>query len=208
MSSVKASAVNKTIIKTSGFGSVCLVWSEGSGGIRVERVLLSLPGYPAEKRAAELYPLCRPCSCESVDALAYAIEAYLEGGEVTFPLRLVDLSGFSPFQQAVLRAQHAIPRGSVSTYGLIAARVGTPGGARAVGRVMAKNPYPLIIPCHRTILSGLHLGYFQSGAKMKRRLLELEGIVFDAKGRMVCGRVHDPLTTGGAKTGFSQRNRS
>jgi methylated-DNA-[protein]-cysteine S-methyltransferase len=193
MSSVKTFPVHKTIIKTAGFGSVGLMWSARNSGIRVERVLLSRPGCPAEKRAAELYPFCRLASCESVDALAYAIEAYLEGREITFPLRLVDLSGFSPFQQAVLRAQHAIPRGSVSTYGLIAARVGVPSGARAVGQVMAKNPYPLIIPCHRAILSSFRLGYFQSGAEMKRRLLEREGIVFDEKGKVVCGRLHYAL---------------
>jgi len=190
MSSVKAFQFNKTIIKNPDFGSVCLIWSVKDDGIRVERVLLSRPGYPAEKRAAELYPFCRPSVCESVDAIVYSIEAYLEGREVTVPLRLVDLSGFSPFQQAVLRAQYAIPRGSVSIYGLVARHVGVAGGARAVGQVMAKNPFPLIIPCHRTILSSLHLGYFQSGAEMKRRLLEREGIVFDEKGKAVCGRVH------------------
>jgi methylated-DNA-[protein]-cysteine S-methyltransferase len=89
-----------------------------------------------------------------------------------------------------LRAEHAIPRGSVSTYGLIAAHVGVPGGARAVGNALAGNPFPLIVPCHRAIRSDLHLGGFQSGAEMKMALLEKEGIKFDSTGRVICKRLH------------------
>jgi methylated-DNA-[protein]-cysteine S-methyltransferase len=68
--------------------------------------------------------------------------------------------------------------------------VGASGGARAVGNVMACNPFPLIIPCHRTILSNLHLGGFQSGADIKRALLEREGIIFDEQGKVICKRLH------------------
>jgi len=89
-----------------------------------------------------------------------------------------------------LLAQHAIPRGKVSTYGLIAVHVGAPGGARAVGNVMAINPYPLIIPCHRTVLSDCRLGGFQSGITMKKALLTQEGVMFDQNGRVVCRQLH------------------
>ena len=89
-----------------------------------------------------------------------------------------------------MRAEHAIPRGSVSTYGLIAAHVGVPGGARAVGNALASNPFPLIVPCHRAIRSDLHIGGFQSGTEMKRALLEKEGIIFDEAGRVICKRLH------------------
>jgi len=132
----------------------------------------------------------RLSSCPEIDRTASSIQAYLEGENIKFSLNLVNLSQCTKFQQSVLRAQHAIPRGIVSTYGLIAEHVGVHGGARAVGNVMAGNPFPLIIPCHRTILSNFHLGGFQSGAKFKRTLLTNEGIIFDENEKVVCRQLH------------------
>lgn len=182
--------MNKKIIKPTPFGSVCIIWSISNKIPRIVHVLLSRPGLSAENHANRLFPDSRISSCKEIDKIATSIQAYLEGENVKFSLKLVDLSGFSKFQQSVLLAQFAIPRGSVSTYGLIAAHVGAPGGARAVGNVMAGNPFPLIIPCHRTIGSGFHLGGFGGGTKMKRVLLEREGIVFDKAGRVICKRLH------------------
>ncbi|MCK4234435.1 MGMT family protein [candidate division WOR-3 bacterium] len=82
------------------------------------------------------------------------------------------------FQQKVLRAEHGIPRGSVSTYQRIAMYLGNPKGARAVGNALANNPFPIIIPCHRAIRSDGTLGGYQGGLEMKRVLLEMEGIDF------------------------------
>ena len=144
----------------------------------------------AEDQASALFPDSRKSTCEEIDKIAYSIKAYLEGEKVKFSLNALDLSQCTKFQQSVLRAQHAIPRGSVSTYGLIAAHVGVPDGARAVGNVMAGNPFPLIVPCHRTICSDLHIGGFQSGTEMKRALLEKEGVIFDKVGRVICKQLH------------------
>ncbi len=181
---------NHKIIKKTPLGSVCIVWSGSQDRPLIVHVLLSKPALSAEKQAAKLFPAARLSSCADIDAMADSIKAYLEGDHVRFSLSLVGLSHFSKFQQSVLRAQHGIPRGSVSTYGLIAAHVGVPGGARAVGNVMAANPFPLIIPCHRTVLSNLHIGGFQSGAKMKRTLLKREGVMFDKAGKVICKRLH------------------
>ena len=82
----------------------------------------------------------------------------------------------SKFQQKVLRAVSGIPRGKVSTYQLIAKQIGKPKAARAVGRALANNPFPLIIPCHRVICSNGSLGGYQGGLKMKLTLLKKEGI--------------------------------
>ena len=76
-----------------------------------------------------------------------------------------------------------IPKGKVSTYGRLAEKSGASKGARAVGNALATNPYPLIIPCHRVIRSDGSLGGFGGGLKMKKELLLMEGITFDAKGR-------------------------
>ncbi|MBC7317034.1 MAG: MGMT family protein, partial [Chloroflexi bacterium] len=97
---------------------------------------------------------------------------------VAFPLDLVAWEGCSPFQKRVLLADYAIPRGQVSTYGLIAAHLGMPNAARAVGRALATNPFPILIPCHRAIRSDRTLGGYQAGLAMKRALLEMEGVRF------------------------------
>jgi O-6-methylguanine DNA methyltransferase len=89
-----------------------------------------------------------------------------------------DLSGFSDFEKGVLSHLRAVPPGRVSTYGNIAAAIGHPGASRAVGGVMAKNPFPIIIPCHRVVKSDLTLGGFSYGPSLKRRLLEAEGVEF------------------------------
>jgi methylated-DNA-[protein]-cysteine S-methyltransferase len=182
--------MNKKIIKPTPFGTVCVIWSESNKKPLVVSVLLSRPGLSAEDQANELFPDSRISSCAEIDKAAVSIKAYLEGENVKFSLKVVDLSLCTKFQRLVLRAQYAIPRGSVSTYGLIATHMGAPGGARAVGNVMATNPFPLIVPCHRTVLSNLHLGGFQSGTGMKRALLEKEGVIFDEAGRVVCKRLH------------------
>jgi len=78
----------------------------------------------------------------------------------------------------------AIPRGAVSTYQRIARHVGRPNGARAVGNALANNPFPVIVPCHRAIRTDRSLGGYQGGFKMKRTLLEMEGIDFDDTGRV------------------------
>jgi methylated-DNA-[protein]-cysteine S-methyltransferase len=182
--------INQKIIKKTPFGPVCVIWSASKDYPRITSIVLSRPGLSDEHRTAKLFPYSRTSSCAEIDAIAASIKAYLEGENIKFSLNLVDLSQCSIFQQSVLRAQHAIPRGSVSSYGLIAAHIGAPDGARAVGNVLAGNPFPLIVPCHRTVLSNFHLGGFQSGAEMKRALLERERVIFDEMGRVVCKRLH------------------
>lgn len=84
--------------------------------------------------------------------------------------------------------EHRIPRGRVSTYGRIAMKLTHPGAARAVGTALAKNPFPLIIPCHRAVKSDGKLGGYAGGLDMKKRLLEMEGIQFDQFDRVVVKR--------------------
>jgi len=68
----------------------------------------------------------------------------------------------------------SIPLGEVRTYKWIAARAGSPKAARAVGQALKRNPYPLIIPCHRVVASGGKIGGYSGGIKTKRMLLDLE----------------------------------
>ena len=87
-----------------------------------------------------------------------------------------DLRGLSEFEQAVLMKALEIPSGEVRPYSWIAKEIGRPGAVRATGSALAKNPVPLLIPCHRVVRSDGHLGqYSLGGPRNKRTLLEAEG---------------------------------
>ncbi len=90
----------------------------------------------------------------------------------------VDLSMVGPFERLVLERLRRIPKGQVRTYGDIAREIGYPGAARAVGNACAKNPVPLLVPCHRVVRSDGGVGGYslRGGAALKRRLLEQEGV--------------------------------
>lgn len=85
----------------------------------------------------------------------------------------LDLDGVPAFHRRVYEAVRAIPAGCTTTYGELAARIGAPGAARAVGQAMAQNPFPLIVPCHRVLSSAGRLGGFSAhgGVVTKMRLL-------------------------------------
>ncbi len=86
----------------------------------------------------------------------------------------VDVSTCSPFAQKVYAELRKVPAGEVLTYGELAERVVSPNAARAVGRAMATNPVPLIVPCHRVVAANGSLGGFSArgGTRLKMKLLE------------------------------------
>jgi methylated-DNA-[protein]-cysteine S-methyltransferase len=90
-------------------------------------------------------------------------------------LRL-DLSGYSEFQRKTLQLCRNIPFGTTLSYGALAARLGSPNAARAVGGCMARNHIPIIIPCHRVVPASGGLGSYSApgGVSMKKRLLNIE----------------------------------
>lgn len=91
----------------------------------------------------------------------------------------LDYDGLTPFQQKVSELVHDIPKGMTETYGSIAARCGSPRGARAVGGVMASNRLCLVVPCHRVLAHDGSLGGFGGGLPQKTQLLRLEGLRID-----------------------------
>ena len=102
------------------------------------------------------------------------IVEYLAGRRRRFTVP-ADLSAAPPFHRKVLAALARVPYGRTVTYGQLAARAGRPRAARAVGQAMARNPVPLLIPCHRVVAGGGGLGGFGGGLDLKRRLLAIEG---------------------------------
>ena len=168
----------------STFGEIGLVRHADGGRSPICRILLPEAGRPMAGRIRELFPDAVPGSGQR-DDICSQISDYLTGDAVDFRLENLDFGSVKRFARRVLLADGEIPRGRVMTYGGLAASVGVAGGARAVGNVMAGNPFPLVIPCHRVVRSGGSLGGFGGGAEMKKGLLRLEGVAFDAQGRVL-----------------------
>ncbi len=125
---------------------------------------LRFPGAPPGELAAPT-PI--------VEKLARELGEYFQGGRTTFDLPLL-LQG-TAFQIAVWEELRKIPYGTAITYGELAATVGRPRSARAVGQAVGANPVPIVIPCHRVLPISGGLGGFGPGTDWKRRLLDLEG---------------------------------
>ncbi len=105
--------------------------------------------------------------------VAERLQRYAQGKAVSFDDVLLDVKG-TPFQMAVWQATRAIPRGQTRTYGQIAAAIGRPGAARAVGAAEGANPVAIIVPCHRVVGANGGLCGFGGGLPLKERLLTLE----------------------------------
>lgn len=113
----------------------------------------------------------------AMDSLRDRLVAYADGQADDFADVLIWSDDWTPFQRLILNRCRQIPHGKTQTYAELAASAGRPGAARAVGRTMATNPIPLVIPCHRVVGSAGDLRGFSAfgGLDAKRRLLETEG---------------------------------
>ena len=115
-------------------------------------------------------------SASSVDATHRQLDEYFAGDRSSFELD-VDLRGAAPFAQQVLGELARVPYGRTTTYGTLAAKVGAPRAARAVGTVMNRNPIPIVLPCHRVVGANGSLTGYAGGLDVKERLLRLEGAI-------------------------------
>jgi methylated-DNA-[protein]-cysteine S-methyltransferase len=134
-------------------------------------VQVALPGQSAPRtaRGSASDPAAEAVARQARDEIL----EYLSGRRRKFTVA-ADSKDLPPFHAKVLRACSRIPYGRTVTYGQLAAQVGRPRGARAVGQAMARNPVPLLVPCHR-VVGGSGLGGYGGGLDLKRRLLALEG---------------------------------
>lgn len=107
------------------------------------------------------------------DSLKRELREYFEGRRRRFSQGIV-FEGGTEFEQAVWRALKEVPYGETRTYKWLAEQVGRPKATRAVGQALAKNPVPIVLPCHRIIESHGDIGGYSSGVNIKRRLLEME----------------------------------
>ena len=113
-------------------------------------------------------------SASTIDAARRQLDEYFAGRRDVFALD-VDLRGAAPFARQVLDELARVPYGQTTTYGTLAARVGAPRAARAVGTVMNRNPIPIVLPCHRVVGASGSLTGYAGGLEVKERLLRLEG---------------------------------
>jgi O-6-methylguanine DNA methyltransferase len=111
----------------------------------------------------------------------------LRGEASDLPAIALDMDGVPEFHRRVYEAARAIPPGSTLSYCDIAKRVGAPGAARAVGQALGRNPFPIVVPCHRVLAAGGKIGGFsaQGGVETKRRMLSIEGARLNAAASLV-----------------------
>ncbi|CEG08297.1 Methylated-DNA--protein-cysteine methyltransferase [Afipia felis] len=164
----------------SGFCGIA--WSESG----VTRFQLPTSNAAATERLL-LRRMARAQAAEPTPEIAGVIETvrrYFEGGEVDFSDLNLDLDGQDDLFKRIYALARRLPWGQTTTYGALAKEIDAdPRLARDVGQAMAKNPIPLIIPCHRVLAAGGKVGGFSApgGAASKVRMLELEGVVMAPK---------------------------
>ena len=158
------------------FGTCAIAWS-GAGLTRVQ--LPETTAGEAESRVQRpgAEPAAMPLPAFAQEAVS-ALRRYFDGAPVSLELLLLDENNVPSFNALIYRALRTVPRGTTVTYGDLAKRVGQSGAARAVGMAMGRNPWPVIVPCHRVLASGKKLGGFSApgGTVTKEKLLGLEGV--------------------------------
>lgn len=123
---------------------------------------------------------CEPTSLASGSEFARAVQSHFEGTDRESYFRQIPLyqGELTDFSRAVYEVARKTPSGRVTTYGELAAELGNPGAARAVGASLGRNPYLLVVPCHRVLGTGGKMGGFSApgGVKTKEIMLALEGV--------------------------------
>ncbi|MCH2115389.1 MAG: methylated-DNA--[protein]-cysteine S-methyltransferase [Pirellulales bacterium] len=169
-----------------------IVFETALGHVALARrggVLVALSfGYPCQQAAGIALLACARlggvdscgvgfcCVEPGEDRLADRIGAYARGEPGMLDDVIIDMRVMTRFQRRVVVACRAIPHGKTCTYGELAEAAGRPAATRAVGTVMARNRFPLVVPCHRVVPAAGGLGRYSAfqGVAMKGRLLELE----------------------------------
>lgn len=150
-----------------------LISATGEGLVRI--------GLPAEDEDEVLEDLARRVSVrvlraprESVARARRQLDEYFGGRRQVFDVPL-DWQLIRGFRRDVLQATAAIPFGQTKSYREVARQAGSPAAVRAAGTALARNPLPIVVPCHRVLRTGGQLGAYRGGPEAKAQLLRLEG---------------------------------
>jgi len=159
---------------TTPIGRCAIVWSER--GITAVR-LPERRDSETRARIVKRFPHAREAlPPQPVQHALERIVALLQGEAIDLSSIALDLDGVPDFDREVYRVARSVPCGSTTTYGEIAARLNEPGSARDVGVALARNPFAIVVPCHRVLAAGGKAGGFSAmgGLKTKLRLLMIE----------------------------------
>lgn len=177
------------IIKA-GKDEIGLVWDDAIKKTRVEYIYLPNPMLPIKDRIIKDYPEIKKTARKIPGGIDDSIAKLYLGQKEKIDLSILNWSGLSEFSAKVLKQAYKIPHGKVATYSGLAAKVGNPGAARAVGTALANNPFPIIVPCHRVVRADGRPGQFGGGSDMKKQLLEKEGIILNTQGKVPLKYLH------------------
>ena len=158
------------------FGTCAIAWSE-AGLTRVQLPESTRSKTEARIRRAGIEPSRMPLPNFAEEAVT-ALKTYFVGTDVSLATLRLDDTFVPSFNASIYQALRLVPRGTTVTYGELAKRVGQPRAARAVGVAMSRNPWPVIVPCHRVLARAGKVGGFSApgGTATKERLLALEGV--------------------------------
>jgi len=167
-----AAGLDRYVRSASALGDVFVAWNAtGVTAIRLAGDADAFERWYRDRFARKIAPAVE------TDAIADAARARLHGDDAAVP---IDLTACSPFERRVLEKAAEIQRGHARPYGWIAREVGAPDAMRAVGNALARNPVPLLIPCHRVVRGDASIGGYVFGSGAKRTLLEGEGLDYAA----------------------------
>jgi methylated-DNA-[protein]-cysteine S-methyltransferase len=157
-------AIGRCGVAWSDRGLVGVQLPEGGDMETRERILHRFP------TAAETPP--PPKVQRAIDRIV----ALLQGERSELSTIALDMEGVAPFHRRVYDVARTIPPGKTLAYGEVAARLGAAGAARAVGQALGRNPFPIVVPCHRVVAANGKIGGFSAhgGAATKRRMLAIE----------------------------------
>jgi methylated-DNA-[protein]-cysteine S-methyltransferase len=158
-------------------GRCAIAWSDaGIAGIQLPEAR----EIDTRRRLFHLYPEARECKpTPNCEAAIEGISALLRGQAPDFSDIVLDMRGFHGFDQRVYQVTQRILRGETLTYAELAARIGSPSAVRSVAQALARNPFVIIVPCHRVLEAGGYADRMSpyAGLISKRRLLSIDGAV-------------------------------
>lgn len=156
-------------------GFFCLNSLIGPIGLRYEAAPFRLQSVDLTPKVEMAVPeVDRGSPPEELEGICRLLLAYFQRVPITPPWHLLAIDQLTPLEQKVLYETAQISYGTRKTYKYIAGAIGRPGACRFVGSALGKNPFPLIIPCHRVVRSDGRIGHFRSGPTLKKWLLTFE----------------------------------
>lgn len=153
-----------------------VVWDDTGKKTQINKIYLPMTRNKLTRKMRKDFPFLEERPRKLREGLDRIIVAMYQGKIQKIPSFLLDMAKLTPFTKKVLIQARKIPRGHVATYSSLAKKIGNPKAARAVGTVMARNLFPIVVPCHRVVRADGTLGGFGGGLKMKKLMLRREGI--------------------------------